>query len=422
MSRAGARTIGGAHQLVDFDTLEAFLTEELGALDVDGKNVVLVVPDTTRSCPLPSLLKPVHRLLIDRVASLTAIIALGTHSYLEPEEIDRWFGVEPGGLADTYPGMTVLNHEWADPSALVEIGTISADEIERLAEGRWREPMTVEVNRHVVESDLSLVIGPVFPHEVVGVSGGNKYFIPGCSTKEAIDLSHWVAALIDVENIIGARGITPPRAIINAGTSLLACERRALCVVVRSGSGELESASFGTPDSAWEQAADIALASHVVYVDKPFSRVLAVIPERYDDTWTAAKGCYKVQPAMAAGGEIILYAPHITQLSETHPEIEELGHHCMDYFLSQWDRFKDYPKGVIGHSTSMKGSGTYDPVTGEEIFRFRVTLATSIPREMCEQVHLGYLDPASIDLAEWESDPDVFVQHNAGEVLYRLSR
>lgn len=418
--KASARTIGGAHQVVSGEDLDAFLTSELAALDVEGKSVVLVVPDTTRSCPLPTLLTPVHRLLIDRVASLTAIIALGTHSYLEPEEIDAWFGAEPGQLEERYPGMAVLNHEWNNPEALVEVGTIAEEEIERLSGGRWREAMKVEINRHVVESDLSIVIGPVFPHEVVGVSGGNKYFIPGCSTKDAIDLSHWVAALIDVENIIGARGVTPPRAIIDAGTQLLACDRRALCVVVQSGTGELESATFGTPEAAWEQAADIALASHVVYVDKPFTRVLALIPERYDDTWTAAKGCYKVQPAMATGGEIILYAPHITQLSETHPEIEELGHHCMDYFLSQWDRFKHYPKGVIGHSTSMKGSGSYDPVTGEETFRFKVTLATRIPQEMCERVHLGYLDPDSIDIEAWERDPDVFVQHNAGEILYRL--
>jgi nickel-dependent lactate racemase len=415
-----ARTIGGPHQSLGSAELESFLTAELTTLDVDGKDVVLVVPDTTRSCPLPSLLDPVHRLLIGRVRSLTAIIALGTHSYLEPGEIDEWFGVPPGGLAERYPGMTVRNHEWQDPDAIVTVGSIPADEIHRLSGGRWREAMTVEINRLVAEADLSIVIGPVFPHEVVGVSGGNKYFIPGCSTREAIDLSHWVAALIDVENIIGVPGVTPPRAIINAGTALIPGEKRALCVVVESGTDRLESASFGTPEAAWEQAAEIALASHVVYVDEPFSRVLALIPERYDDTWTAAKGCYKVQPAMADGGEIILYAPHITQLSETHPEIEELGHHCMDYFLTQWDRFSRYPKGVIGHSTSMRGSGTYDPVTGTETFRLRVTLATGIPREVCERVNLGYLDPAAIDIAAAEADPDVFVQHNAGEVLYRL--
>lgn len=415
-----ARTIGGAHQTVSAEELIGFLDRELAAIDADGKNIVLVVPDTTRSCPLPMLLQPVHERLVHRAASLTAIIALGTHSYLEPDEIDAWFGVPPGGLEERYPGMRILNHEWQDPSMVAEIGTISAEEIHRLSGGLWREEMPVQINRHVVESDLSIVIGPVFPHEVVGVSGGNKYFIPGCATRHAIDLSHWVAALIDVENIIGAPGVTPPRAIINAGTELLRCERRALCVVVESGTGQLESASFGTPEAAWEQAAEIALASHVVYVEEPFQRVLAVIPERYDDTWTAAKGCYKVQPAMADGGEIILYAPHITRLSETHPEIEELGHHCMDYFLQQWEKFEHYPKGVIGHSTSMRGSGTYDPATGEETFRLRVTLATGIPREMCEQVNLGYLDPATIDLAEWERDSSVFVQHNAGEVLYRL--
>lgn len=417
---APAVTIGGAHATLSGAEVERFLREQVRGFDVDGRKVTLVVPDATRSCPLPQLLRIVHRELIGRVGSLTVVIALGTHSYMEPGEIERWFGASADGLAATYPGMTVVNHEWQDPSMIVEVGTLSADRIEQLSGGRVRESVSVGINRHVAEADVNIVIGPVFPHEVVGISGGNKYFVPGCATHEVIDLSHWVGALIGIESIIGTTGSTPVRAIINAASELIPTRRLGICLVVKSGTDDIESLSVGPLDDAWTQAAEIAAASHVVYVERPFRRVVAIMPTRYDDIWTAAKGCYKMQPAMADGGEVILYAPHVTEVSETHPEIYEIGYHCIDYFVKQWERFESVPKGVMAHSTHLRGSGTYDPETGVEHNRIRVTLCTRIPAEVCAQVNLGYLSPDELDLDELAGDPDTFVQPNAGEVLYRL--
>ena len=416
-------TVGGPHRTVSAAELDAFVERNFAGVDFDGKNVVLVVPDGTRSCPLPLLMHTVHRHLIDRVASMTAIIALGTHSYMEPDEIDRWFGVPEGSsLAETYPGLTVLNHEFLDPDQIVRIGTLSADRVHELSNGSMREEVVVEMNRHVVEADINLVIGPVFPHEVVGISGGNKYFIPGCSTHDAIDLSHWVGALIGVEDMIGKTGVTPVRAIVNAGSELIPGARLALCLVVQSGSGEIESVAFGTAEAAWEKAAEVAAETHVVYVDEPFTKVLAMMPTRYDDIWTAAKGCYKMQPAMADGGEVIIYAPHVTEVSEQHPEIYEIGYHSIEYFTKQWDQFSHVPKGVLAHSTHVRGAGSYDPETGVETNRIKVTLCTQIPEEVCRSVNLGYLSLDAVDIEAWKADPDVFVQENAGEVLYRLRR
>ena len=423
MTTSHAVTIGGPHRSVTDAELDAFVAEQLAGVDADGKRVVLVVPDATRSCPLPLMVSTVHRHLVDRVASLTCVIALGTHSYMEPDEIDRWFGVPEGStLGELYPGMTVVNHEFKDPTQIVHIGTLTADRVHELSRGSMREQVAVEMNRHVAEADINLVIGPVFPHEVVGISGGNKYFIPGCSTHDAIDLSHWVGALIGVEGMIGSPGITPVRAIIDAGCDFIAGELLALCIVVQSGSGALESVSFGSTQESWAAAADIAAESHVVYVDEPFTRVLAMMPTRYDDIWTAAKGCYKVQPAMADGGEVIIYAPHVTEVSEQHPEIYDIGYHSIEYFTKQWDRFASVPKGVLAHSTHVRGAGTFDPTTGVETNRIKVTLCTQIPEEVCRAVNLGYLPLDAVDIEAWKADPGVFVQENAGEVLYRLRR
>ncbi|GMA38157.1 lactate racemase domain-containing protein [Mobilicoccus caccae] len=422
-------SIGGPHQHVGAVELDAFVKEHLADVDVDGKDVVLVVPDGTRSCPLPLLVGTLHRHLHERVASLTAVIALGTHSYMEPDEIDRLFGVRgthadgsarPATLEEAYPGLRVVNHEWADPEMLVRVGHIGGERIAELSEGRLAVGADILINRYVVESDVAIVVGPVFPHEVVGISGGNKYFIPGVASAEFIDMTHWVGALITSSEIIGTTGITPVRAMIDEGARLIPTLRLALCCVVESGTGELEAAAFGTPEEAWAATAAVAAETHVTYVEEPFRTVVAVMPERYEDIWTAAKGFYKTEPAVADGGEVIIYAPHITEVSETHPEIYDIGYHCRDYFVQQWETFEHIHWGVLAHSTHMRGRGTYDPDTGEESLRIGVTLATQIPEEVCRRINVGYLDPASIDLAALEADPQVTVVHNAGEILFRV--
>ncbi|HET6550933.1 MAG TPA: hypothetical protein VFG79_20885 [Solirubrobacter sp.] len=147
--------------------------------------------------------------------------------------------------------------------------------------------------------------------------------------------------------------------------------------------------------------------------------MLSLIPEKYADMWTGAKGFYKVEPVVADGGEVVLYAPHITEISATHPAIAEIGYHCRDYFVGQWDRFKDYGWGDLAHSTHLRGAGTWDPVEGERD-RVAVTLATGIPEPLARSINLGYRDPATVDPDAWAEDPDTLVVPDAGEDLYRL--
>ena len=144
-----------------------------------------------------------------------------------------------------------------------------------------------------------------------------------------------------------------------------------------------------------------------------------MVSSRYADLWTGAKGFYKVEPVVADGGEVVLYAPHITQIAAMHAGQEALGYHCRDYFLAHWDRYRDHPRGELAHSTHLFGAGTYDPVRGERA-RVRVTLATGIPEEVVRRANLTYLDPTSVDVDQWSADPDALVVQDAGEVLYRL--
>jgi nickel-dependent lactate racemase len=411
--------LGGPEQLLSDEQVAAFIHEQLSAADLDGRSVCVVIPDGTRSCPLPLLLRAVHGALAGRVSRLTALVALGTHAAMDGQRLGAHLGYPVDGLAATYPGLSVINHEWWDPETFVSLGSISAGRIDELSGGRLKIGVDVRLNRAIVEHDVALVVGPVFPHEVVGFSGGNKYFFPGVSGQEVIDLSHWLGALITSADIIGTRGITPVRALIDEAASMIPSQKLAICVVVGPGGDRLHSVSFGDPQESWAAAADVSAETHVRYLDAPVHRVLSVIPTRYEDIWTAAKGFYKLEPVVADGGEVILYAPHVTQIAPMHPEINEIGYHCRDYFVKQWDRFKNVHWGVLAHSTHLRGAGTYDEELGERC-RLTVTLATGIPADVVRAANLNYRDPATVDLAAFQADPDTLVVPQAGEVLFRL--
>jgi lactate racemase len=208
--------------------------------------------------------------------------------------------------------------------------------------------------------------------------------------------------------------------MIDEAASLLPVQRLALCLVTKSRSPrELHSIAFGDPGSAWEASSEVSAAAHILYLDAPVRRVLSLIPDKYDDMWTGAKGFYKVEPIVADGGQVVLYAPHIRELSTTHPAIAEIGYHCRDYFVKQWDRFKGYHWGDLAHSTHLRGVGSYDAVHGERD-RVTVALATGISEEQTRAVNLDYLDPAGIDPEAWAADPDTLVVPDAGEDLFRL--
>ncbi|TCO61127.1 lactate racemase domain-containing protein [Actinocrispum wychmicini] len=414
------RTRGGATGTLTDDELVGFVQTALTAEDIDGASVCVIVPDATRSCPLPLLLSTVHNALAGRARSVTVLVALGTHAPMSEDELARHLGYRPGELDTTYPGLRVRNHAWWDPDTFSSLGHISAERVAELSDGLLAQEVDVRLNRAVVEHDVALVVGPVFPHEVVGFSGGNKYFFPGVAGPEIIDVSHWIGALISSMEIIGTRGGTPVRALIDEAAKLIPARRLALCLVVESGTGAVHAAAFGSPEAAWAAAAEVSARTHVRYLPEPVRRVISLVPTKYDDMWTAAKGFYKVEPVVADGGEVILVAPHVRHFSAMHPEIDEIGYHCRAYFTGQWERFQRLPWGVLAHSTHLRGAGTWDPVVGERC-RVQVTLATRIPKPAVRAANLGYLDPDAVDLDALAAEPGTLVVSNAGEVLYRLA-
>ena len=408
------------------DEIRSLMLEALANLDLSGKRVIIIIPDSTRTAPMPLMFQLFFEFLGEKVAALDYLIALGTHAPMSEEAINAHLGLTPETRSGKYAKVNIFNHRWDLPDTFITLGEISAAEISEITQGMMEEAVAVRLNKLLLDYEQIIICGPTFPHEVVGFSGGNKYFFPGVGGDEVINFSHWLGAVITSYEVIGSK-YTPVRKLIDKAASMINKPKLCFSMVVKHTpqGGALAGLYIGSPEEAYEAAADLSAKTHVVWLDKPVKKVLAVMPTLYDDIWTAAKGMYKMEPVIEDGGEVVIYAPHIDEVSYTHGHyLDEIGYHVRDYFLKQWDHFKHYPGGVLAHSTHMRGLGSYDAETGIESPRIQVSLATKIPESRCQALSVGYLDPDTLDFQDWQNreEEGILFIPKAGEMLYRLKR
>jgi nickel-dependent lactate racemase len=398
--------------------VRTIVRESLASLAVDGKRVIVIIPDSTRTMPMALMFDLFEKFLLHRVDQLDYLVALGTHQPLDDKQLTKLVGrrVENGKVGN----IRIYNHEWQKPDCLVQIGNIPKETINQITGGLLSDDVPVRLNKHILGYDQIIICGPVFPHEVVGFSGGNKYFFPGIAGPEIINFTHWLGALITSYKVIGTME-TPVRAIIDRAAEFVTIPSAYFGIVLTHEG--IAGLYFGPVKETWEAAARLSGERNVIFKDRYFKRVLSIMPAMYDDLWTAAKGMYKLEPIIEDGGEVIIYAPHIREVSYTYGKlIDEIGYHCRDFFLTQWQKYKEYPGGVLAHSTHVKGLGIYDPTTNIETPRIKVTLATGIPAERCRKINLGFITPEDINVKEWQNreDEGILVVPQAGETLYRV--
>ena len=385
------------------------------------KRVLVLTPDTTRTCPLPLMISILQEVIGTQANKLDFMVALGTHQPLGEERILELYGISPEARRTVFAETQFYNHRWDQDETFRRIGYLSEKETAELSGGRLREKVPVDINKTIFDYDLVLILGPVFPHEVVGYSGGAKYLFPGISGGEFLHFFHWLGAVLTCPGTIGIKH-TPVREVINRAMRLVDMPVHCISMVVKSHE-ELYGIYVGDYLHCWEAAANLSEQIHVVFKDKPFDTVLGVCPEMYNELWTGGKVMYKLEQVVAPGGRLIIYAPHITEVSKTWGAyMDKIGYHIVDYFLSQPDKFTDIPRGVLAHSTHVRGIGRME--NGLEKPRIEVILASSLSEEECRKINLGYMDYRSIDLDDYkdrESEGILFVDH-AGEILHRVKQ
>ncbi|HXR21854.1 MAG TPA: lactate racemase domain-containing protein [Acidimicrobiales bacterium] len=415
-------------QALGYDEIAGVLAAALEDA-VAGERVLVLVPDRTRNLPLAELF-PVVQAALHRAARVDVMVALGTHPAMAESDIRDLIGLPEGGLGSL---ATISNHDWSNPSVLRAIGTVSGERLQEVAGATWHSSLggdlIVRVNKAAVEADRVVIVGPTLPHEVAGYSSGAKYLFPGISGPEMIDVMHWLAALSGILATIGVKE-TPVRALIRQAASFLGTPVSNVALVTdgTGGGDNIAGIYAGDLEGAWSASVAQAERLHTAWVDRPYNRVISCAMPIYSELWTAGKAMYKLEPVVADGGELVIYAPHLSTVSLVHGEdIFAVGYHVLAYFLEQWDRFSHAPLAVLAHSTHVKGAGTFDVTTRTEYPRIEVKLASQISLEDCARLNLGYVDPRSVDLsagngAGGSDGPGggTLVVPRSGEMLYRV--
>ena len=387
--------------------------------DYTGKRLLLIIPDNTRSGPIGEVFQMIFDCVGEKAAALDILVALGTHQPMPEDQICKRLAITPEQRNCRYEKVKFFNHEWEKPETFTTIGKITADEIGEISNGLFHEEVEVAINKLIYDYDEFFILGPVFPHEVVGFSGGHKYIFPGIAADEILHFFHWLGAVV-TNPLVNGNVLTPTRQVVEKAASFITLPRKLFAIVAVE--DKLKGIYIGEVAEAWEKAARLSEKVHIIYKDKPYHTILGLAPEMYDDIWTAGKVMYKLEPVVADGGTLIIYAPHITEVSYTHGKhLDKIGYHTRDYFLKQMNRFEGVPRGVMAHSTHVRGIGTF--IDGVEKPRINVVLATRIPKDRCDKINLGYMNPDEINVADYENreDEGVLVVHHAGEILHRLA-
>ena len=403
---------------LELSTLTEIVQQALEVIQ-PGERVLAIIPDKTRDDNTHQLFPVASEFLAKRgVVSFDALVAQGTHPPMSESQKFSKIGVV------NFSGQ-LFDHRWDDADELITLGELSAETVSELTGGLIDQAVPVSLNKLLAPGiyDTVLVFGGTVPHEVAGFAGGAKYFFPGVAGPELTHTTHWLGALAGIENIIG-RVDTPTRRLIEAAADLVPARIISLNTVVSRIDGELVTYALFAGDirEAFRRATEVSRKVHIRYTDRKYKRVVALLDPHYDELWVGGKASYKLGAIIEEGGELIIYAPHLTKLSETHGAlIEKYGYAPLESVRDMLGVSQELRENlcIAAHLAHVAYAGRLDD-DGKIVPRYKITMASGLDEETCRKVNLGYLDYRALDYEAMRLDPDTLIVADAGRDLYQL--
>ena len=402
------------------EELRAIVAEALDGVAA-GERVLAIVPDKTRDDNTDLLFPMAAEILAQKkIGGFDALIAQGTHAPMtesEKREKIGWHRIGQGR-----PGH-IFDHQWSSEDDLVTLGELSAERIAELTDGLMHESVPVRLNALLAPGkyDTVLVFGATMPHEVAGFAGGAKYFFPGVAGPELTHLTHWLGALATIENVIG-RIETPTRRVIEAAAEFVSARVISFTSVSTRDRGVLRTHALFAGDiyESFRRAAAVSSEVHIKYLGRSYKRVVALLDRHYDELWVGGKASYKLGSVIEEGGELIIFAPHLTQLSATHGRlIEKYGYAPLEQVREMVEGSDELRANLcVAAHLAHVSYGSARNAAGQLTPRYRITLASAVTEADCRRVNLGFLDHRSFRLEDYQSDPDTLVVEDAGRDLY----
>ncbi|HYP51144.1 MAG TPA: lactate racemase domain-containing protein, partial [Pyrinomonadaceae bacterium] len=361
-----------------------------------------------------------------KIAILDALVAQGTHSPMTGAE--KLLKIGAKSFSDVPNLGNIFDHEWSNPEQLINIGELSAEKVRQITNDLFDKPIPLTINRLLAPGyyDVVLIFGATVPHEVAGFAGGAKYFFPGVAGAELTHATHWLAALATIENIIG-RIETPTRHLIEAAADFIQSEVVSFTSVVsRQRENRLQTHALFAGDFrlALRRAAEVSRQVHIKYTGRKYKRVVALLDEHYEELWLGGQASYRLGAVIEEAGELIIYAPHLRCISETHGAfIEKFGGYApLENVKELVAQSGDLQANlcVAAHLTQVAYAGRKTE-TGEIVQRYKITLATRVDAETCRRVNLGFMDYQTFRLADYENDAETLIVERAGRDLYLVA-
>jgi len=404
------------------EELRAIIAEALDDIGV-GERILAIVPDKTRDDNTDLLLPFASEILWQKkIEQLDALIAQGTHAPMTEAEKREKIGW--GNIADGHIGR-IFDHQWNREDELVTLGELSAKRIADLTDGLMSESVPVRLNKLLAPQlyDTVLVFGATMPHEVAGFAGGAKYFFPGVAGPELTHLTHWLGALATIENVIG-RVETPTRRVIEAAAAFVPARVISFTSVSTRGSDGLRTHALFAGDiyESLRRAAKVSAEVHIKYIGRRYKRVIALLDRHYDELWVGGKASYKLGSIIEEGGELIIYAPHLNQLSATHGRlIEKYGYAPLEQVREMVEGSDELRANLcVAAHLAHVSYGSARNAAGQLTPRYRITLASEVTEEACRRVNLGFLDHRNLRLEDYQDDMNTLVVEDAGRDLYQV--
>ncbi|MFL6337364.1 MAG: lactate racemase domain-containing protein [Pyrinomonadaceae bacterium] len=417
-------TVGRGAPELDLTPAELRAIVEQALLTVGpGARVLAIVPDKTRDDNTDLLFPFAAEILKQRGAEqFDALVAQGTHMPMTDGEKRTKIGLQDGTPLPLLGH--IFDHQWNRPEELVDLGELSAERVSELTGGLINESVKVNLNRLLAPGvyDTVLIFGATVPHEVAGFAGGAKYFFPGVAGPNLTHATHWLGALASIENIIG-RVETPTRHMIEAAADLVPARIISLnSVVTRTEDERLRTHALFCGDfrEAFRRASEVSRQVHIKYTGRKYRRVVALLDEHYDELWVGGKASYKLGGIIEEGGELIIYAPHLHTISETHGLlIEKYGYAPIDRVREMVALSTELRSNlaVAAHLAHVSYAGSRDE-SGKVIPRYTITMASALDEATCRRVNLGFMDHRQFRREDYDGDPDTLVVERAGRDLY----
>ena len=368
---------------LDRDRMRAALEASIAGRTLH--KVLLLPPDFTRFHSNAGFLtNTYYHLLTERGASVDVMPALGSHRALTREEAQEMFG--------DIPFERFLVHNWR--TEVVRLGEVPGDYLSEITEGLWNDPVSVEINRTVMDPsyDLILSIGQVVPHEVIGMANHAKNLFVGVGGSDMINKSHMVGAIYGMERMMG-RDFTPVRKLFDYALEKYLSERPIVFVltVTTAPEGKIRTHGLfiGDTRKVLEEAVALSQQKNIDFVERGIKKCVVYLdPKEFQSTWLGNKAVYRTRMAVADGGELLILAPGVTHFGED-AEIDKLirkyGYCGRMNVLELFKKNADLRENMGAAAHLIHGSSDG---------RFHITYAVKphMPRADIEGVHFAWAD------------------------------